>query len=92
MALRGYGAAVGVVAALVSFGAGFVSLYILAYVEVHTVPGLIEQFVFGGDPSAELGLGFLVVAAGMMLILVDIGAAILIGFGVYIALRRRAQV
>ena len=63
MSSRGYGAAVGIVTGLVSLFAGFASLLLLADVEAHTVPGLIEQFVFGGDPSAGLGLGFLVVAA-----------------------------
>jgi hypothetical protein len=92
MSSQGYGAAVGIVASLVSLAVGLVSLVVLGYVEVHTVPGLIEQLVFGADPSAGLGLGFLVVAAAMFLIPADIGAATLIGFWVYIALRRRAQV
>ena len=85
MSSRGHGAAIGAIA-------GFVSLVVLGYVEVHTVPGLIEELVFHGDPSAGFGLGFLVVAVALMLIPVDIGAATLIGFWVYSALRRRAQV
>jgi hypothetical protein len=91
MSSRGYGAAVGIVTGLVALIASLVSLYLLAYVEVRTVPGLIEQLIFGGDPSAGLGVGFLVIVAAMTLIPVDIGAATLIGFGVYMALRRRAQ-
>jgi hypothetical protein len=92
MSSRVYGAAVVIVTGLVSLFASLASLFLLADVEAHTVPGLIEQVVFGGDPSAGLGVGFLVVAAGMFLIPVDIGAAMLIGFLVYMGLRRRAQV
>ena len=88
MSSRGYGAAVGIIAGLVSLIAALVSLVVLGYVEMHTVPGLIEQLIFHGDPSAGFGLGFLVVAAALILIPVDIGAAALVGFWVYIALRR----
>ena len=85
MSSRGLSAAVGIVA-------GLVSLVVLAYVEVRTVPGLIEQLVFHGDPSAGLGLGFLVVASPLILVPVDIGAAMLVSFFVYGALRGRAKV
>ena len=85
MSSRAHGAALGVVA-------GLVSVVVLGYVEVCTVPGLIEQLVFQADSSAGFGLGFLVVAVALMLIPVDIGVATLIGFWVYIALRRRARV
>lgn len=85
MSSRGAGAAIGIFA-------GLVSLVLLGYLEVYTVPALIEQLVFHGDPSAGFGLGFLVVGAAVILIPVDIGAATLIGYSVYRALRRSAQV
>jgi hypothetical protein len=78
------GAAVGIIGGLVSF-------VVLGYVEVRTVPALIEQLVFHGDPSAGFPLGFLVVGAAVILIPVDIGAATLIGYWVYKVLRRRIQ-
>ena len=77
-------AAVGIIAGLVSF-------VVLSYLEVRTVPALIEQLVFHGDPSAGFGLGFLVVGSAAILIPADIGAATLVGYRVYKALRRRAQ-
>ncbi len=46
--------------------AGVVSLVVLGYVEVYTVPALIEQVVFHGDPSAGFPLGFLVIGAAFI--------------------------
>ncbi len=83
-ARRRGGAAVGIIAGLASF-------VVLGYVEVHTVPALIEQLVFHGDPSAGFPLGFLVVGVALFLIPMDIGAATLIGYWVYKARRRGAQ-
>jgi hypothetical protein len=37
------------------------SLVALGYVEVYTVPVLIEQVIFNGDPSAGFPLGFFVI-------------------------------
>src|SRR5271168_1507524 len=54
MSLRGDGTAVGFIAGIVSFVA-------LGYVEAHTIPALIEEVVFHGDPSAGFPLGFFVV-------------------------------
>jgi hypothetical protein len=62
---------------------GLVSVVVLGYVEVYTVPALIEQVVFHGDPSAGFPLGFLVVGAAFILIPVDICAAAAIGRYVY---------
>jgi hypothetical protein len=85
MSSRGYRTAAGIITGLISF-------VVFGCVEVHAVPALIEQLVFHGDPSAGFGLGFLVVGAAVLLIPVNIGAAILIGYWVCNALRRRAQV
>ena len=71
--------------------AGIVSLVVLGYVEVYTVPTLIEQIVFRGDPSAGLPLGFLVIFAAFALIPADIVAAVLIGRYVYKRLKDPGQ-
>jgi hypothetical protein len=63
--------------------AGLVSFVVLGYVEVYTVPALIEQVVFHGDPSAGFGLGFLVVGAVFILIPANILGAAVIGRYVY---------
>ena len=85
MSSRRFGAAAGIITGIISF-------FVLGDVEVHTVPALIEQIVFHGDPSAGFPLGFFVVGAALILIPVNIGAATLIGYRVYKALWRRAQV
>jgi hypothetical protein len=77
-------------AGMLGIMAGIVSLVVLGYVEVYTVPVLIEQVVFHGDPSAGFGLGFLVVGAGFILIPVDIWAAAMIGRYVYKRLKEPA--
>jgi hypothetical protein len=63
--------------------AGLVSFVVLGYVEVYTVPGLIEQIVFRGDPSAGFPLGFLVIGAAFILIPANIWGAAVIGLWVY---------
>ena len=92
MSSRGYGAAVGVMAALVSLIAGLAVLVVLGYVEVHTGLWLLAQLIFHGDPIAGFALGLLVLAAAVMLVPVDVGAATLVGVCMYKALRRRDQV
>jgi hypothetical protein len=63
--------------------AGLISFVVLCYIEVRTVPGLIEQAVFHGDPSAGFPLGFLVIGAGFVLIPANILGAAVIGRFVY---------
>lgn len=76
MSSRRDGTAAGIIAGLVSF-------IVFGYVEVHTVPGLIEQLIFHGDPSAGLPLGFWVIGAAVLLIPVNVAVAALIGNWVY---------
>jgi hypothetical protein len=83
MSLRGDGTAVGFIAGIVSFVA-------LGYVEAHTIPALIEEVVFHGDPSAGFPLGFFVVGAAVILIPLNAAAATGIGYWLYKALRRKA--
>jgi hypothetical protein len=85
MPSQGFRAALGIIAGIL---AALVLLYVLVPVEIHIVPGLIERIVFHGDPSAGFPVGFFVVGAAVILIPVNIGLAILFGYGVYKALRR----
>ena len=77
-------------ARMLAIMAGIISFVVLGCIEVYTVPSLIEQVVFHGDPSAGFGLGFLVVGAGFILIPVDIFAAAMIGRYVYKRLKEPA--
>jgi len=70
--------------------AGVVSFVVLGYAEVYTVPALIEQVVFHGDPSAGFPLGFLVVGAAFILIPANILGAAAIGRYVYKRLKQPA--
>ncbi len=63
--------------------AGLISFVVLGYVEVYTVPGLIEQVVFHGDPSAGFPLGFLVIGAAVILLPANVLGAAAIGRFVY---------
>lgn len=82
MSSRGFSAAVGIVA-------GLVSLIVLGYVEVHAA---MRWIVVQGDLSAGFWLGLFLLYAPLTLIPVDVGVAMLIGFFVYGALRGRAEV
>jgi hypothetical protein len=59
--------------------AGVVSFVLLGYIEWYTVPVLIEQVIFRGDPSAGFPLGFLVIGAAFVLIPADVLGAVVIG-------------
>ena len=71
--------------------AGLISFVALGSIEVYTVPSLIEQVVFHGDPSAGFALGFLVIGAAFILIPVNIWGAAVIGRYVYRRLKEPAS-
>jgi hypothetical protein len=64
------------VAVLAGVIVGIVSVVVLGYIEVRTVPELLLQVIFHGDESAGFPLGFLVIGAGMVLLPLDVIAAI----------------
>jgi hypothetical protein len=84
------GAFAKLIAGLLGLLAALVSFAVLGFVEVYTVPTLIEQVLFHGDPSAGFGLGFLVVGAAYILLPLNILVAAAIGLVMYKKLKKPA--